>query len=115
MNPGTVSHELFDHLSIIKTILVRHRDRFYADQFERFVSRVKNSNHIGAALNRDDARPGEPVMLPAPPRRGFSRRTVPAAIRPGPPRRRPTDPPEDEEEARDFRLSLARAMLPKRR
>ena len=115
VNRGAVSHVVFDHLSIIKTILVRHRDRFYADQFARFAPRVRNSNHIGAALDRDEARPGEPEMLPVPPRRGFSRRTVPAATRPGPPRRRPTDPPEDDEEARDFRLSLARAMLPKRR
>jgi phospholipase C len=115
VDKGSVSHEVFDHLSIIKTILVRHRHRLYADQFKRFGPRVAMINHLGAALTRDDARPGDPELLPPPRRQAVARRTLPLQPAPGGSRRRPTEPPADDEEARDFRLSLARAMLPKRR
>jgi phospholipase C len=115
VDKGTVSHEVFDHLSIIKTILVRHRHKLYAGQHERYGPRVAKINHLGAALTRDGARPGDPVLLDPPPLRSLARRTVPLAASSGAPRRRPTEAPADDEEARDFRLSLARAMLPKRR
>jgi phospholipase C len=119
VNPGTVSHALFDHTSIIKTILVRHRARLVADQFKRFGARVAMINHLGAALDRDDARPGVPQLAHpcfADDRRTrIARRTTPAASPPGTPRRRPTAAPVDEEESTDFKISLARAMLPKRR
>jgi hypothetical protein len=112
VNPGTVSHAVFDHTSIIKTILVRHRDKFVANQFGAFGPRVMMINHLGAALDRDEARPGQPEVLPAPPLRSLTeRRDMPLA--PGMSRRRATAPPAEDERT-DFHVSLARAMLPKR-
>jgi phospholipase C len=112
VNPGSVSHAVFDHTSIIKTILVRHRQQFLARQFGAFGPRVMMINHLGAALDRDEARPGQPELLPAPPlrQRPERRATSPSG---GGPRRRPTAPPVGEERT-DFHVSLAHAMLPKR-
>ena len=112
VNPGSVSHTVFDHTSIIKTILVRHRNRFYADQLRAFGPRVMMINHLGAALNRDEARPGQPEPLPAPPLRQRPERRATPPAQPMP-RRRPTAPPTEAERT-DFHVSLARSMLPKR-
>lgn len=111
VNPGTVSHVLFDHTSIIKTLLVRHRAKFHADDLRSFGPRVMMINHMGAALDRDDPRPDQPELLPPPPlrQRPQRRATLPS------PRirvRRPTAPPQGEERT-EFNISLARAMLPK--
>jgi phospholipase C len=109
VNQGDVSHVVFDHTSILKTILVRHRNRFFSDQFRRFSNHVFMINHLGAALNRDTPRPEPPVLLPEPPRR--QRPTLQDAAVPRV-RRRPTEMPADGDRS-DFGVSLARAMLPK--
>jgi phospholipase C len=109
VNQGDVSHVVFDHTSIIKTILVRHRNRFFSDQFRRFSNHVFMINHLGAALNRDTPRPEPPVLLPGAPRRQqptLQDRAIPRL------RRRPTEMRSDGDRG-DFGVSLARAMLPK--
>lgn len=111
VDPGSVSDTVFDHSSIIKTILVRYREKLYADQFAQFGPRVSMINHLGAALNRDEARPSVPEPLPSPPMRQLPRRRA-APIPDSSPRRRPTAPPLPGEQD-DFHLSLPRAMLPK--
>jgi phospholipase C len=114
VNPGSVSHAVFDHTSIIKTILVRHRARFYADQFGAFGPRVMMINHLGAALDRDGGRPGQPELLLDSPLRQRPERRATSPSR-GTPRLRPTTPPANTDERTDFHVSLARAMLPKSR
>jgi phospholipase C len=107
VNPGSVSHTVFDHTSIIKTILVRHRARFYKDQFGRFGQRVMMINHLGAALDRDTRRPDVPQPLPRPvATRSAMDRTTPFAS----PMQLRSDGDRE-----DFNVSLARAMLPKLR
>ncbi|MDQ3565448.1 MAG: hypothetical protein M3436_15420 [Pseudomonadota bacterium] len=113
VNPGSVSHAVFDHTSIIKTILVRHRARFYADQFGAFGPRVKMINHLGAALDRDEGRPGRPELLPDPLLRQRPERKATSPSR-GTLRLRPTAPPANTDERTDFHVALARSMLPKR-
>jgi phospholipase C len=109
VNQGDVSHVVFDHTSILKTILVRHRNRFFSDQFRRFSNHVFKINHLGAALNRDTPRPEPPVRLPEPPRRQRPTLQDDAVPRV---RRRPTEMPPDGDR-NDFGVSLARSMLPK--
>jgi phospholipase C len=104
VNPGSVSHVVFDHTSIIKTILVRHRNKFYRDQFGWFGKRVMMINHLGAALDRDNRRPDDPEPLPRP---TSVSRFDPAAA----PADRPMAIPAGDDE--NFGVSLARAMLPK--
>lgn len=50
VQPGSVSHAVFDHTSLIKTILVRHRKQFQRNIFELFGKRVAQINHLGEAL-----------------------------------------------------------------
>ena len=52
----TVSHVVFDHTSIVKTILVHNRAKIPRDEFELFGSRVRLVQHLGAALDRKDPR-----------------------------------------------------------
>jgi phospholipase C len=54
VEPGTVSHTLFDHASIVKTIL----DRFAPGAAAEMGPRVANAEHLGRLLTR--ARPAPP-------------------------------------------------------
>jgi phospholipase C len=53
VEPGTVSHQLFDHTSLIRTILLR----FAPDAAEAMGLRVSNANHLGHLLTRDTPAP----------------------------------------------------------
>jgi phospholipase C len=111
VNQGSVSHAIFDHTSILKTILVRHRTKFHSYQFAAFGPRVMMINHLGVALNRDHGVPGNPTPLPGPPlRQPINIRTHQSV---GTPKRRPTDA-SNGARIDDFGVSLARAMLPKK-
>jgi phospholipase C len=57
VEPGTVTHTLFDHTSLIKTILLR----FAPDAVDSMGKRVSNANHLGGLLTR------EPAAAAAPP------------------------------------------------
>ena len=50
VSPGSVSHVVFDHTSIVKTILTRHRASFRTQDFARFGPRVLKISHLGEAL-----------------------------------------------------------------
>ena len=52
VEPGSVSHAIFDHTSVLKSILVRHRAKFRRNIFALFGGRVAQINHLGEALNR---------------------------------------------------------------
>ena len=49
--PGGVCHQVFDHTSIIKTILLRHRARFDTTDFTLLGPRVNQAAHLGVALS----------------------------------------------------------------
>jgi phospholipase C len=51
--PHSVSHTVFDHTSILKTILVHNRSKIPRDAFGLFSERVKKAAHIGMALDMD--------------------------------------------------------------
>jgi phospholipase C len=53
IRPGTVCSKIFDHTSIIKTILLRHRKQFQGGEFTVFGPRVNQAAHLGMALNLD--------------------------------------------------------------
>jgi len=48
---GEVSHTVFDHTSILKTILVHNRQRISTGEFARFGPRVAKAHHLGMALD----------------------------------------------------------------
>jgi phospholipase C len=89
--PGGVCSTVFDHTSIIKTILLRHRNTLRKSQFTMFGDRVNAANHLGMALA---ASPGSARYAPV---------TVPRASAV------PTAPGPDD----DFYPSLRKAFLPK--
>ncbi|MGY3610939.1 MULTISPECIES: phospholipase C [unclassified Bradyrhizobium] len=65
---GSVCKTVFDHTSILKTILVRHRNKISSEVFTSFGERVNKANHLGIALDLDDPRT-DPLPVPmAPPR-----------------------------------------------
>jgi phospholipase C len=53
VEPGTVSHMLFDHTSLIRTILLR----FAPGAADAMGSRVSNANHLGTLLTRSTPSP----------------------------------------------------------
>jgi phospholipase C len=53
----SVSHQVFDHTSIIKTILVHNRARLPRSVFKRFGERVNKAAHLGEVMNLDTPRP----------------------------------------------------------
>jgi phospholipase C len=53
VDPGTVSHTLFDHASIIKTVL----ELFAPGAIEAMGPRVAGANHLGRLLTRGEAAP----------------------------------------------------------
>lgn len=64
VDAGSISHQVFDHTSIIKTILVRHRDTLSPSAFRKFGPRVRAAAHLGQALDLDTPRP-RPVPFSA--------------------------------------------------
>ena len=54
---GSISHAVFDHTSIIKTILVHNRERLGHATFTSFGPRVNAAAHLGVALELDTPRP----------------------------------------------------------
>ncbi len=53
VSPHSVSHAVFDHTSILKSILVHNRRKIPRDAFSLFSERVKKAEHIGVALDLD--------------------------------------------------------------
>ncbi len=54
---SSISHEVFDHTSFIKTVLVHNRAQLPQSAFGRFGERVAKAAHLGQALNLDTPRP----------------------------------------------------------
>jgi phospholipase C len=63
VSAGSVCKEVFDHTSIIKTILLHQRTHFSADDFTQFGPRVNQANHVGLALDLDTARTDWPAEI----------------------------------------------------
>jgi phospholipase C len=63
----SVCHALFDHTSILKSILVHNRAKIPRDAFNLFGERVNQAEHIGVALDLDAPRPAPaiPEELPS--------------------------------------------------
>jgi hypothetical protein len=102
-----VCKTVFDHTSIIKTILTRHRAQIHSENLTRFGPRVNQANHLGFALQKQ---PRTFLAAPTPsgPAPPTSRKLSVAEIaaRRGKPRI------GDAGDPKDFRASLCRAMLP---
>jgi phospholipase C len=77
VRPGSVCKQVFDHTSIIKTILLRHRAKLQTADFVSFGPRVNEAAHLGIALNGSpSAHPAvDPMSAPAP--RQVVRRATP--------------------------------------
>lgn len=63
VSAGSVSHTVFDHTSILKTILVHNRSNFTQDVFTGFSERVNLAEHLGVAMDLDEPR-AAPNILP---------------------------------------------------
>jgi phospholipase C len=101
LSGGSVCKTVFDHTSILKTILVRHRNRISSEFFTSFGERVNKANHLGIALDLDDPRTDPlPVPMAPPPANAWNPHT----------RARPTYPIDGD--TTDFHAALCRAMLP---
>jgi phospholipase C len=99
---GGVCKQVFDHTSIIKTILLRHREKFPSHVFTQFGPRVNIAADLGLALTRSTRsieRP-TPILRPDRPAR---RRAAPAL-----PHVNPKIDPDG------FHKSLHQAFLPRR-
>jgi phospholipase C len=61
VEPGSVSHTLFDHTSLIRTILLR----FAPDAADHMDKRVSSASHLGSLLTRTEpaAEESRPVQL----------------------------------------------------
>jgi phospholipase C len=51
VRPGSVSHTIFDHTAVLKSLLVRFRKKLRRNIFGLFGDRVPMMNHLGVALN----------------------------------------------------------------
>ncbi len=60
---GSVCKDMFDHTSIIKSILLRHRAKIPTQSFTQFGPRVNMINHLGLALDNEEPRNEEPKPL----------------------------------------------------
>lgn len=114
VEPGSVSHVVFDHTSVLKSILVRHRAKFRRNIFALFGARVAQINHLGEALNR-----------PVPDPQTLSTRMAPIRVRHTPgnygdvamPRFTLDRVSVEAREGRDdvpYGFTLARAIMPKK-
>jgi phospholipase C len=99
VSAGRVCSDVFDHTSIIKTILLRHRSRFDAHVFTAFGPRVNQAAHLGQVLDLDAPRTDRPGPFAAP----QSGPASPAG-----------DPARSADRESDFARGLRRAFLPKR-
>jgi len=63
VNAGEVCKEVFDHTSIIKTILLRHRAKFTKTELTKFGPRVNQANHLALALDLLKPRAARPKPL----------------------------------------------------
>jgi phospholipase C len=78
---GSISHQVFDHTTIIKSILVRNRDKLRPDDFTSFGPRVNAAAHLGVALDLDTPRPRPiPFGAAAGPRASVSPRSLETAF-----------------------------------
>ena len=57
---GSVSNEIFDHTSVIKTILLRFCQK--NGEIPDMGARVANANHLGSTLSLSQARPPTPLQ-----------------------------------------------------
>jgi hypothetical protein len=78
VKPGSVCKQVFDHTSIIKTILLRHRAKFQTADFVSFGPRVNQAAHLGIALNGSPSAHPALDPMPAPAPRQVTRRAAPA-------------------------------------
>ncbi len=62
VSAGSVCSQIFDHTSIIKTILLRHRNRFQDTDFTSFGPRVNQAAQVGMALDLDTPRSEWPTI-----------------------------------------------------
>jgi phospholipase C len=138
VSAGAISRTIFDHTSILKSILVHNRARLAGSVLGSFGPRVNAAAHLGQALDLDAPRP--------PPLPFDLRRRQPAGTGPGgaaadldgsvlatdvtlsaggapaappiPPRTVTIVPraaqPEQEQDPRDFHTALRRALQPRR-
>lgn len=104
VNAGEVSKEVFDHTSIIKTILLRFRNSFTKDDFTKFGERVNRANHLGLALDRLTPRADKPKPI----RRISLKKAKPEKV--GATFRIASKPVKSD----DFHEALRRAFLPRR-
>jgi phospholipase C len=108
---GSVSDSIFDHTTIIKSILVRHRSKLFQHQLNMFGDRVRMINHLGYALDGLTVRDVAPQ-----PRMDRQYKVVGPAV--FPPAFNPRQPKPGAQtvgqEMDAFDASLARAMLPKK-
>jgi phospholipase C len=103
VTPGSVCKQVFDHTSIIKTILLRHRRRFETSVFTKFGPRVNIAADLGLALT---GRTPQTETFAALPRIATTRR---------PARAEPPDPGTQVIRRNDFHESLRRGFLPTRK
>lgn len=61
---GSVSHEIFDHTSILKTILVHNRNKIKPEKLISFGDRVNQAHHLGRALDRNTPRVPAAINVP---------------------------------------------------
>ncbi len=113
VNPGSVSHSIFDDTSILKTILVKYGNSFRRSEFELYGKRVAMINHMGAVLDRDVPRMDAPVPTTVMARETSEAGSTTQPVAERPRRRRPTELSATGDEV-DFGTSLALAMTPKR-
>jgi phospholipase C len=138
INKGTVDRTIFDHTSILKTILVHNRDRFSTKDLLSFGQRVNEAKDLSVLFDRENPRqPPAPIVLPA--RRtsaSFSNihgelGSVPDVTPTSPTStavrisggtsgdviitERTVPPPSGNVEARDYHAALARLLKPRKR
>jgi phospholipase C len=103
VRPGSVIKQVFDHTSIIKTILLRWSDRFPTAVFNQFGPRVNVAADLGLALT-DPALPIQRTTLIQRPELSANRRREPAL-----------DPLTGPFAASEFHETLKRGFLPNRK
>lgn len=99
----SVSHTVFDHTSILKTILVHNRNKIARNTFELFSDRVKEVEHLGVALDLDTPR-SPPDLSSLFDQTGL--RIGPSGINSLYPTRNPFDP-------NDFHQALSSVFMPR--
>ncbi len=113
VEPGSVSHVVFDHTAVLKSILVRHRAKFQRNIIAMFGERVAKMSHLGEALNKPVPDGLEVATMVAPMRKP---RTIENfGDSPTPPvtlRSLPIEAREGRDEVA-YGFTLARAMMPK--